>query len=235
MATREHIAPIEYYARMVWLLGFVILLFFVLIMEHEDRTVRFLFYLAVPFLFAWWVKVPELEPTPVGRLLPQVGIGFLFGLGGLWVLLLLVPVLLSGLARLWWIPPTLALNPTQAIWLQLGVGIVEEGIFRVALPRLMATRQSWGASILLSNWIFGLFHWQAYQGNLTAVIVAVGVGLLQSIAYFMSRNPLGVMLGHAIWNLAVAGLLSGFFLYLAWALFILGLGYYLKLRVRRRR
>lgn len=233
MATREYIAPLEYYARFVWLLGFVILLFFVFILEVQDFTVRFLFYISAPFFLVWWIKAPELDPTPLQILIPQIGIGFLFGLGGLWVLLFFLPVLLQWLAQLWWVPPMLGFLPAQAVWYHLGVGIVEEGVFRVALPRLLATKQGLGTSILLSNWIFGLFHWVAYQGNLAAVLVAIGVGLLQSIAYFLSRNPLGVMLGHAVWNLYVAGLLVGFFWYFAWALFIVGLGYYLKLRIRR--
>lgn len=238
--TRAFYAPIGYYARLIWLLGIVILTFILFILDVSNRSVQILFYLSLPFSFAWWTGNETPTRPPPGELIARIAVGFTMGLGGLWFFAYLLAAVGRGSFRLWGIPTlpssTLAVVGTStAILLQVGVGIVEEGTFRVALPRLMMGAQGRhaGAFIFLSSWIFGLFHWTAYGGDLTSILVAVFAGLIQAMAYFTSREILGVMLGHTILNLWVGGLLSSVFQGLALVLILIGAYHYLLRRKRK--
>lgn len=235
MSKEDLVAPIGYYDRMVWLFGIIILTYLVFIAQIENRTVEVFFFMAIPFSFGWWHKVRDPERPPIEFLVARIALGFLMGLG-LIALLLRFFTSLGRVSVLWGVP---ALDPTilattgasMVILTQFGVGIVEEGIFRVAIPRLaMARGINPFAIIIASNWTFALFHWVAYGGNVGSIIIAFFAGILQSIAYSTSGSAIGVMLGHAFWNIAIAGYLFGFLYYVALGLVILGIVYYLKLK-----
>lgn len=239
MSSRDLIAPIGFYDRLFWLAAFLVLAFIFTTLgpamfEAAQWPLLFLFIMAGFFFATWWIGVQDPEKPPLEFLVARIGLGFLLGLGGLWCLLFFMQTVFQ-LSTLWGIPVTppalAAMGTSGAILLQFGVGAVEEGVFRVALPRLLLARGLNPLSVLLlANWIFGLFHWRAYQGNLPALLVAVFAGMLQSLALFMSRSAIGIMLSHALWNIHAAGLLGGFLLYLAWGLLLIGGLYYLKLK-----
>ncbi len=226
------LAPIGYYDRVVWLFGMIVLSYLVLIEKVEDPVISFFFYMSIPFSFAWWYKTKDVERPPVDVLIWRIGLAFFLGLGLLSFLI--------GISRrtglvsvLWGIPtppPVLILTVTMgAIITQFAVGIIEEGIFRVAIPRLLMGKGiNSFAVILLSALIFGLFHWNAYGGMIGGIIIATIAGIIQSLAYATSRSAIGVMIGHTFWNLSVSGLLSETLFYLGIGLLLIGGIYYMK-------
>ena len=237
----NRLAPINYYDRLFWLFGIISLAFLVLVIKIDVQPVTILFYLSLPFIFAWWVKVDEPERPPAHYYIARVGLGFILGLGGL-MFIFWIAANLWKVTTLWQIPTITQeillfgfISTTGMIWLQIAVGTVEEGIFRVALPRLMLARNiNPFAVIILANWTFGLFHWKAYGGDVQALAISIFAGFLQSFAYFSSRSILGPMLGHAVWNMYAAGVLQGLIWYLSIGLLILGVLYWSKLKYRWR-
>ena len=240
-ALQDRLTPINYYDRVWWLFGVIILAFLVIVIDINVKPVTALFYLSLPFIFAWWVKVDEAERPPAHYYIARVGLGFFLGLGGL-MFVFWIAANLWRVTTLWQIPTIAAeivafgfISTTGMIWLQIAVGTVEEGIFRVALPRILLTRGiNPLAVVILANWTFGLFHWKAYGGDVQALAISIFAGLLQSVAYFSSRSILGPMLGHAVWNMLAAGILGGFMWYLSIGLLVLGVLYWSKLKYRWR-
>lgn len=228
----DSLAPIGYYDRFVWLSGVIILTYLVVVAKMEDPIVNFFFYMSIPFSFAWWYKTGDVERPPIDVLIWRIGLAFFMGLG--------ILSFIIGFSRrigmvsvLWGIPSpppvTIFTVALGAIITQFAVGIVEEGIFRVSIPRLLTGKGiNPFAIILLSSIIFGLFHWTAYGGNTMGIMVAVIAGIIQSLAYATSRSAIGVMLGHTFWNLSVSGLLSGALFYIGLGLLVIGAIYYMK-------
>jgi membrane protease YdiL (CAAX protease family) len=83
--------------------------------------------------------------------------------------------------------------------LSVNAGIVEEGLFRLALPALLviATGEPISA-FLLAALVFGALH--AYQGWLGVVATTV-VGLLFTLLYVVSGSIVLAMLVHALFDL----------------------------------
>lgn len=192
--------------------------------------------LAITFGAFWWIGVREAEYPPLEEYLGRVALGFVLGLGGLGLLFYILNFI-TPLQELWYIPatpPEFAISDSGAILVQFGVGMVEEGVFRVAVPRMLMTRNVRPtAAVVGTNWTFAMYHWSAYYGNVMMLLIAFLAGVFQSIAYFTSRTALGVMLGHTIWNINASGLLSGFLLYVIVALGLLGAYRYIQLKQRR--
>jgi membrane protease YdiL (CAAX protease family) len=230
----DHIAPINIYSQFWWGTTYLILLW--IFANYRDLiwdnfSLLFLFFGALSVGFIWFVGVEAEQITPEEEL-KRVGLGFFMGLGGLVILFWAVGNIFSISSTLWAVPETpLAITlggstTAAAILLQFGVGTVEEGMFRVGFPRFFLQR-GWNpfAIIFMVNMGFGLFHYTAYGGNLSGIVIAVVAGMIQALAYFHSKSAIGVMLGHTIWNLYVSGLLGNLFI-VAWILTAIGAAYY---------
>lgn len=230
---RDKIAPINYYDRLWWLAAIVILAFIFLtlgvnIFLAEYFAILFLFIMGGMFAMVFWIQVKDPLRPPIQMYVIQVAVGFTMGLGGLWFLFYIVPQLTMPLWSIPELPPQVlsVFGNSGAILIQVGVGTIEEGVFRVGLPRLLLERGvSPVAGIFMTSWTFGLFHWMAYGANITSVMFAVFVAFLQSFAYFSSKSVLGVMIGHIVWNITAAGLLSQTYQLLLLGLLVIGVGF----------
>jgi membrane protease YdiL (CAAX protease family) len=82
----------------------------------------------------------------------------------------------------------------------------EEVVFRgFLLPRLRLATGSWGIAIAVSSMAFGVGHF--YEGRV-AVLQTTALGVFFSLAFLRRRRLLPVVLAHALFNVAVFGLLT---------------------------
>jgi membrane protease YdiL (CAAX protease family) len=82
----------------------------------------------------------------------------------------------------------------------------EEVVFRgFLLPRLRLVTGSWGIAIAVSSMAFGAGH--LYEGRV-AILQTTALGVFFSLAFLRRRRLLPVMLAHALFNVAVFGLIT---------------------------
>jgi hypothetical protein len=229
---------------MIWFFTGLILFFLLFQFRGElNWAVEALIWFWLPFNFVWFPNVvsdkEDVPRPPVKQWLLRTALAFAIGMG---VLLSLreLSIATLGIAQISGVPEVPAqLLATSgafgAVLLQFGVGIIEEGTFRVALPRLLlSTRIRQWTAVTASSFVFGLFHWSAYRGDVKALIVAIAVGFLQAIALALTKSPTGIMLGHAVWNLMVSNLLTGVLYWLVWITFAIGVLYLVQIKLKER-
>ncbi|MDW5563215.1 MAG: CPBP family intramembrane glutamic endopeptidase [Methanomassiliicoccus sp.] len=106
------------------------------------------------------------------------------------------------------------LNPLEATSViatqVLFVAPSEELAFRFAVPSWLRMKfpRSWKFTpMLIASATFALFHYTAYAGSWTSILIAFIIGLIWALAY--SRWGLGATIGsHCAYNLVVAGMWS---------------------------
>jgi hypothetical protein len=220
-------------------------LFFLLFQYRGDLSwgIEALIWFWLPFNFVWFPNVvSDKEDVPRPPLKPwalRATLAFAIGMG---VLLSFRQLSIStlGIAQISGVPEVPAqLLATSgalgAVLLQFSVGIVEEGTFRIALPRLLlSTRMRQWTAVTISSWVFGLFHWSAYQGDTSLLVMAILVGFLQAIALALTKSPTGIMLGHAVWNLMISNLLTGLLYWLVWIGLAIGVVYLIQIKLKER-
>ena len=76
------------------------------------------------------------------------------------------------------------------------VAYTEELIFRGVLPKFLG--------VVLSNVLFGVFHWYAYHGNIYSILIATMFGFIFS---FVAEKfgLMGAVGMHTAWNLKILG------------------------------
>ena len=76
------------------------------------------------------------------------------------------------------------------------VAYTEELIFRGVLPKFLG--------VVLSNVLFGVFHWYAYHGNIYSILIATVFGFIFS---FVAEKfgLMGAVGMHTAWNLKILG------------------------------
>jgi membrane protease YdiL (CAAX protease family) len=95
------------------------------------------------------------------------------------------------------------------LWLALAVGTVEEFFFRVVLLGWLVTRVSAPAALVISSLLFGFAHSQfltagdwAHLGlaDIVNVVPQISGGFVLGAIYLRTRNPIGPILAHAMWD-----------------------------------
>jgi membrane protease YdiL (CAAX protease family) len=99
--------------------------------------------------------------------------------------------------------PSRLLLPTALFQLVIVV-TSEEIIFRGVIYRFLH-QFNWVVAVLLSAFLFSLFHFAVYQGNIGAFIIAFVMGII--LALCVQRWNLGVAIGlHFAWNAYIIGI-----------------------------
>lgn len=93
----------------------------------------------------------------------------------------------------------------------LFVAPCEELAFRFVIPNWLTKKlgkgRKWTVAII-SSALFALFHYSAYSGDWSSMLIAFIIAMIWSLAYW--RWGLGVTIGsHAGYNLLVSGILTG--------------------------
>jgi hypothetical protein len=83
---------------------------------------------------------------------------------------------------------------------------IEEITFRYALPRLfnMSGYGFW-ISQIISNMMFAFAHYFVWSFTISSAIIGMLFGLAQVLAFAYGRSFLGIVWGHTLYNLALAG------------------------------
>jgi len=83
---------------------------------------------------------------------------------------------------------------------------IEEITFRYALPRLFNMNgYGFWVSQIISNMMFAFAHYFVWSFTISAAIIGMLFGLAQVLAFAYGRSFLGIVWGHTLYNLALAG------------------------------
>lgn len=85
--------------------------------------------------------------------------------------------------------------------LALSVGFAEEMFFRILILGWLITRISTPKALALSSLVFGVAHLQSVSIDaLIGIIPQTAGGFVLGAIYLRTRNPLGPIIAHAIWD-----------------------------------
>lgn len=140
---------------------------------------------------------PKVEET--GR---SVFLTFLFGASWLFIFIA-------------WFNPSLdwTENLLMAIYFTKAAAI-EELVFRYSLPRLLFLEgYNYWVSQTVSNALFSLSHFFVWEYSLVTAIIGFIFGFANVIAFSLGKSFMGIVWGHSLHNMALAGA-NGWFLLL---------------------
>lgn len=110
------------------------------------------------------------------------------------------------------------MNPPKDLLEQVFMGVyfwkgacIEEVTFRYGLPRLLNVEgYGYWVSQLISNALFSWCHFFVWAFNLATAIIGFAFGLATMIAFAYGRSFMGIVWGHTLYNLCLAGANANF-------------------------
>jgi hypothetical protein len=144
------------------------------------------------------VVASDLKVGRKGKPLEETGrsfsLTFIFGASWLFIVLALANPALSFIEQL-----LMTIYFTKA-------AAIEELVFRYALPRLLFVEgYNYWISQIISNGLFSLAHFFVWEYSLTSALIGLAFGFAEMLAFSYGRSFMGIVWGHALHNLALAG------------------------------
>lgn len=92
---------------------------------------------------------------------------------------------------------------------------IEELVFRYALPRLLWIEGfNYWISQIISNGLFSMAHFFVWEYSIVTALIGFAFGFATMFAFALGKSFMGIVWGHALHNLALAGA-NGFWLVVA--------------------
>lgn len=230
MSSASRVSPSTRYPFGVFSLVFVILsLLLLTFFKHPDNSpslivlADFLWTLGIVSLiiiaFVYIYSAPD-KTGITGRRYNPLGmwVAFLVGLGALAILKTASPYM-SIFDPFSNMDLDLSSLPIDINLFMFLVATIEELMFRAALAMFIywafPHKDEWVkllASLLLSNGLFAIWHWFAYQADVGMMVIAFFAGGVLTVGYWAGSligggeiSFIGIVCGHWLWNISSAG------------------------------
>ena len=164
-------------------------------------------YILIPMGFVVYSRVTQDQVRAI-----SVKDMLLYGVAAFWITALLGYILYTFILH-----AELGTTTRPEIWgviatQMLFVAPSEELAFRFIIPQWLGKKlgprsSKWTAAVIAAS-LFALFHYSAYSGSWSSILIAFAIGMIWAGAYY--KWGIGATMGsHAAYNLLVSGILTG--------------------------